>query len=77
MYTNFTKMIKYFFPPSVCLEEIKMLQIYAKIARHAASGRIPVFHCSNANSGDISNTKILISRYVITESLKNTRIFLL
>ena len=47
MYTNFTKMIKYFFPPSVCLEKIKMLQIYVKIARHAASGRIPVFHCSN------------------------------
>ena len=77
MYTNFTKMIKYFFPPSVCLEEIKMLQIYVKIARHAASGRIPVFHCSNANSGDISNTKILIYRYVIKESLTNTRIFLL
>ena len=77
MYTNFTKMIKYFFPPSVCLEEIKMLQIYVKIARHAASGRIHVSHCSNANSGDISNTKIQISRYVIKESLTNTRIFLL
>ena len=41
MYTNFTKMIKYFFPPSVCLEEIKMLQIYVKFAlrtpRQAAS----------------------------------------
>ena len=49
MYTNFTKMIEYFFPSSVCLEEIKMLQIYVKIVRHAASGRIPVFHCSNAN----------------------------
>ena len=77
MYTNFTKLIKYFFPPSVYLEEIKMFQIYVKIARHAASGRIPVFHCSKANSGDISNTKILIYRYVIKESLKNTRIFLL
>ena len=77
MYTNFTKMIKFFFPPSVCLEEIKMLQIYVKIARHAASGRIPVFYCSNANSGDISNTKILISRYVIKKSLTNTSIFFL
>ena len=77
MYTNFTKMIEYFFSPSVCLEEIKMLQIYVKIVRHTASGRIPVFHCSNANSGDISNSKILISRYVIKESLTNTRIFLL
>ena len=56
MYTNFTKMIKYFFRPSVCLEEIKMLQIYVKIARHAASGRILLFHCSNANSGDMKAT---------------------
>ena len=77
MHTNFINMIKYFFPPSVCLEEIKMLQIYVEITRHAASGRIPVFHCSNANSGDISSSKILISRYVIKESLTNTRIFLL
>ena len=77
MYTYFTKIIKYFFPPSVCLKEIKMLQIYVKIVRRTASGRIPVFHCSNPNSGDISNTKILISRYVINESLNNTRIFLL
>ena len=30
-------MLKYFFPPPVCIEEIKMLQIYVKIARHAAS----------------------------------------
>ena len=63
MYKNIKYMIKYFFSSSVCLEEIKMLQIYVKIARHAASGRIPVFHCSNANSEDISTTKILISRY--------------
>ena len=75
MYTNFKCMIKYFSPPSVCLEEIKMLQIYVKIARHAASGRIPVFHCSNANSEDTSTNKILISRYVIKESLTNTRVF--
>ena len=43
-------------------EGIKILQIYVKIALHATSGRIPVFHCSNANSGNISNIKILISR---------------
>ena len=77
MYTNLKYMIKYFFPPSVCLEEIKMLQIYVKIACYAVSGRIPVFNCSNANSEDISTTKTLISRYVIKESLMNTRIFLL
>ena len=49
MYTYFTKIIKYIFPPSVCLKEIKMLQIYVKIVRHAATGRIPVFYYSNAN----------------------------
>ena len=76
MYTNSTDMLKYFFPRSVCLEEIQMLQIYVKITHHAASGRIPVFHCSNANSGYTSFTKNMISRYVITESLTNTRVFL-
>ena len=65
MYTNLTKVIEYYFPPSVCLEEIEMLQISVKIVHHAGSGRIPVFHCSNANSGDINNTKIVISRYFL------------
>ena len=34
----------------VCLEEIKILQIYVKITNHTAASRIFVFHCFNANS---------------------------
>ena len=76
MYTHFKYMLNYIFSSSVCLEKIKMLQIYVNIVLQAASGYIPLFHGLSANSGDTSNTKILISRFVIQEPLKKTRVFL-
>ena len=76
MYTYFTKMIKHFFPPSLCLEEIKMIQIYVKITCQAMSGPIPVSYCSNGNSEDIIKTKIMYSRYVIKQTLTFKRVFL-
>ena len=63
MYTNSTDMLKYFFPPSLFGRNQNVTDLCVNNAPHCtAPGRIPVFHCFDANSGDISKTKILISR---------------